>query len=145
MLRNRVSSGISITFVGLAIAACSQVTGADQRPESARIVVEGSAPEALRLVVSTDFVEVRDPIDLDVSVAFNSADTLFIAPPFDQRVDLDELGSIYVQLSNLEVDPADIRMQVYVDGRRQYDQEAVISEAGALIFTFVFSDIFGAG
>ena len=50
-----------------------------------------------------------------------------------------------MQLSNLEVDPADIRMQVYVDGRRQYDQEAVISEAGALIFTFVFSDIFGAG
>lgn len=130
-------------MVGLVLAvtsaACDFGTSPDTKPTRAEVAVVGEAPVPLELVISIDFHEtVRDGEVIQVK---NTADTLFIDPPFEQTVALNELGSVLVELTNHDPEPAQVELSVELDsGQDPYRQSATMSEGGKLRYVFVFID-----
>jgi hypothetical protein len=134
-----------VTVALVAVAACSTSTSPDTKPTSAEIRVTGTAPDSLRLIVSTDFFETIDQVDGTRGQVFNSADTSYITTlPYTETVALTDLGSIVVDVSNPSDVPATVRLMVEVDsGQNPYDREATMSEGGALRYVFnFFSPVF---
>lgn len=131
------------TAMGMACAvlasamACDSGTGPGDKPTRADVAVVGDAPAPLELVVSTDFYEtVRDGEVVQVK---NSADTLFIEPPFAQTFFLSDLGSVLVELANHDDEPAQVELSVELDnGQEPYRQSATMSEGGQLRYVFAF-------
>lgn len=117
--------------------ACDSGTAPGEKPTRADVAVSGDAPVPLELVVSTDFYEtVRNG---EVVQIRNSADTLFIEPPFAQTFFLSELGSVLVELANHDDEPAQVELSVELDsGQEPYRQSATMSEGGQLRYVFVF-------
>lgn len=132
-----------ITAMGMAFAvlssatACDSGTSPDEKPTRADVAVVGDAPVPLELVVSTDFHEtVRDGEIVQVR---NSADTLFIEPPFAQTFYLSDLGSVLVELANHDDEPAQVELSVELDnGQEPYRQSATMSQGGQLRYVFAF-------
>ena len=140
----RIGRPIHFAVVGLAlvaVGACSTTTEPDFKPTSAEISVSGTSSVPLQLIVSTDFVETFDPVELVREQIFNSADTIVISDlPFARTVRLDDTASIVVDLSNPSETPATVRLVVELDGgQTPYDQEAVMSEGGSLRYVFNWS------
>lgn len=129
-----------ILTVSLVAAACSTGTGPDVKPTRADVSVTGDSPVPLRLIVSTDFVETLNTETLERSQIFNSADTTFIQTlPYSRSVQLTDLGSIVVDLSNPDTLVADVRLRVDLDsGRSGYDRSATMSQGGALRYVFSY-------
>lgn len=122
------------------LTACSSSTDPDVKPTRADITVTGSSTVPLQLVVSTDFVELFDQVNQERQVSLTTADTITIETlPYDSRVQLTDLGKIYVDLSNPSDIEATVRLRVEVDsGQDPYDRQAIMSEGGALRFVFSF-------
>lgn len=128
---------LSVALV--AAAACSSGTSPDEKPTRADISVTGTAPAQLQLVISTDFFEMVDDVTFEILQVLNTADTLFIDPPFEQTVPLTDLGSIVVELTNHEEESAQVRMRVTLDsGQDPFDQSATMSLGGTLRYVFTF-------
>ena len=127
-------------FMGLQACGLGS-TDVDTPPETARIVVEGTAPSTLRLVYSTDFIETYDQVEDIYGQSLADSDTLAIDLPFETTVALLEGngdGSIFVELTNLELATASVTMKVYVDGKIEYNQAATMSDGASLRFVFTY-------
>jgi hypothetical protein len=126
--------------IAVAVAGCSAGTEPDVKPTRADIEVSGTSTVPLQLVVSTDFVEFIDPVEGTRRQSFNSADTLVLTSlPYTTTIQLTELASIVVEVSNPAVTPATVRLRVEVDsGQQPYDREAIMSEGGALRYVFSY-------
>jgi len=118
-------------------AACSSGTAPNERPTEARVEVLGSAPSPLELVTVTEFFEAVENGEI-VQVPI-LADTFAVTPPFERTVALTELGSIVVELTNYEEEPATVELRVRLDnGAQPYSGSATMSEGGSLRYVFVF-------
>ncbi len=140
-----VLRGGLVALALVAVAACSTSTSPDTKPTSAEIRVTGTAPDSLRLIVSTDFFETFDQVEGTRDQVFNTADTSFITTlPYTETVALTDLGSIVVDVSNPSDLAATVRLVVEVNsGQSPYDREATMSEGGALRYVFnFFSPVF---
>lgn len=137
--RTRAIRAMLVLVVTATSAACDFGTSPDTKPTRAEVAVSGEAPVPLELVISIDFHEtVRDGEIIQVK---NTADTLFIDPPFAQTVQLNELGSVLVELTNHDPEPAQVELSVELDsGQDPYRQSATMSEGGKLRYVFVFID-----
>lgn len=135
-LKGRITA-MGIVFAVLSsAAACDSGTSPDEKPTRADVAAVGDAPVPLELVVSTDFYEtVRDGEVVQVK---NSADTLFIEPPFAQTFFLSDLGSVLVELANYDAEPAQVELSVELDNGQTYQQSATMSEGGRLRYVFAF-------
>ena len=131
---------VLIALVGMAgTAACSSGTQPDSKPTEAQIRVEGTSTVPLQLLTSRDFFETVNQGTGEIRQVLNTADTVFIETlPYEARVPLTSLGSIYVELANLEDTPANVRLQVDLDNGQGYDRSATMSEGGALVYAYVF-------
>ncbi len=116
------------------MTACSLGTGLDDMPSSARVRVEGSAPEELRLITSIDFIE---QINLETgaqSVLLLESDTAVIDLPFDATLDVRETGSVYVELLYRPKSTASVTLQVELDTGERFEQAATMSDGAQLIY-----------
>lgn len=126
----------------LITAACTSSTQPQDRPSSARIRAEGTAPGPLELIVSTQFYEVQDAVTLEISQVIEVADTFQIDLPYESTVDLSATGSVLVNLANPDSVPANVRLRVNLDtGQDPYDRTATMSEGGALRYVFLFLQV----
>jgi len=130
----RLLGGVIILVGG---AACSSGTAPEERPTEARIEVLGSAPSPLELVTVTEFFEsVEEGEVVQIPIV---SDTLAVTPPFERTVALTDLGSIVVELTNYEEEPATVELRVRLDnGADPYSGSATMSEGGSLRYVFVF-------
>lgn len=104
--------------------------------------VEGTAPVALQLVVSTDFYEILNDVTLEPQQVVEQADTFFIDLPYDATIPLTSLGSVIVALTNHDAVAAQVRLRVELDsGQQPYDQGATMSLGGTLRYVFSFVQI----
>ena len=127
-----------------ALGGCNVFDTDDNRPERARVQVEvSSAPSPLRLIVSTDFVELVDQDTGTILAALNEADTFALAAgdSFDQTFSLEELGSVLARLTETEDEEATVRMRVYLDGGLEYDRTGTLQDA-TIEYRFVYSNFF---
>ncbi len=133
----RAIRAMLVLVVAATPAACDFGTEPSEKPTRAEVTVVGEAPVPLELVTSVDFYEtVRDGEIIQVK---NTADTVFIDPPFAQTVVLNELGSILVELTNHDAEPAQVELSVELDsGQDPYRQSATMSDGGKLRYVFVF-------
>lgn len=124
----------------LATAACSTTTDPDVKPSRADVTISGSSTVPLRLIVSTDFYETINQLTGERGQVFNSSDTLTVETlPHVMSVQLSDLGSVVVDVSNPSETEATVRLQVAMDsGQTPYDQTAIMSQGGALRFVFSY-------
>lgn len=131
---------VALALAVLGLGACSSDNEPDTKPTEAHIRVEGTAPGALELVVSTDFFEDVDDMTGEVFQVFNESDTTSLETlPHTRVVQLTDLGSIVVELTNHLEEPAQVRLRVELDSNQEpFDRTATMSEGGTLRYVFVF-------
>ncbi|MGH7476132.1 MAG: hypothetical protein ACRELD_07570 [Longimicrobiales bacterium] len=125
--------------IAVVSGGCDSIFGADdQRPEQARIIVEGSAPAPLQLITSTRFRRFINE-DGEVRVELIVSDTASVAPPLDRTLQLSgQAVGVFARLTNPDTMVASVRMRVLIDNDVRYDQLADLSDA-SLEFSFVFT------
>lgn len=140
---SRVRLGVAAVAAAgvLAASACSLGVEADDKPGTARVRVEGTAPDRLVLVVSTDFYEEYDPMTGGFLPVLGDSNTRFITPPFDETLDLGNAGRVYVELRNPSAAEAAIRFRVDLDNGRSYDRTDRLSGDRPLIYYYVYTNL----
>ena len=133
---------VAVAAVLAAAPGCSLGTEADEKPTSARITVTGTTSSPLQLVVSTDFFEQIIGDGIEIQAVLITADTLSVTPPFEEVTALDELGSVFYRLIQPDSVPSTVTMRVFLDEALEYDQDATLSQGGALEYRFVFTSLF---
>ena len=129
---SRATATLAALMIVLAGAACSS-TSPQEKPTRADIEVTGTAPQPLRLVVSGDFFEGVDENGSIVQTLID-ADTSFITLPYQESVTLSSLGSVYVDVTNVEGDPATVRLRVVLDSGQDFcpGVERTLTPGGAV-------------
>lgn len=123
----------------LGMGGCSLLTDADEPPATARLRVEGTAPQPMAVIRSTNFFE---QLNLDTGerrAILSTADTTEIELPFDETFSTGVDGSVYIELLYRDLDPASIRMRVDLrPGDESFDQSATMADNARLIYYFIF-------
>lgn len=104
------------------------------------ISTEGSAPNALKLIISTDFFEQFNTSTREYIPVLVTSDTVEVSLPYNRTVNLGPLASVYVELLQPQVETATVRMRVDLDNGEGYDQRATLSNRASLIYYFVFTE-----
>ena len=120
--------------------ACSLGTSPDNKPTSAVINIEGTTPNPLKLILSTDFFEQLNTSSGVYTPILISSDTVLVTPPYNKTVNIAALGSIYVELYQPEVATATVHMKVDLDNGEGYEQNATLSDKAQLIYYFIFTN-----
>lgn len=121
----------------LAASACSLSTGPGNMPTTAHIVVQGTAPGPLQLLVSTDFYETTNQNGA-ITEVYNSEDTTDISLPYDNRVQL-PIGCVSVRLRNTSAAAASVHLQVFLDNGKSYDHTASIANGQQMSYVYVYT------
>ncbi|MGH7501618.1 MAG: hypothetical protein ACREL7_07650 [Longimicrobiales bacterium] len=107
----------------------------DPSPEEARVVIDGDAGTTITLIASSKFVAGVNELGV-TRVEILESDTILTSLPFDRTFDIRGDYRFFVQASRLDADVGSLRMQVFVDEDREFD------EAGSLLadapFRFVY-------
>ena len=122
----------------LAAPACNILDDDQELPGTARVAITGTAAGDLELVTSTDFLQVND---LEADATYTQlvrADTALIQPGFSRDYDIATTNRFFVRLTNHATDVADVTLTVSFDGVVEYNQQATMSEGGALEFSEIF-------
>lgn len=122
------------------VAGCSFSSGPDSKPSTAEIRIEGTSPNTLKLITSTDFYEQLNTGTGEYTPILVTSDTLEIELPYNATMGMGPLASIYVELLQPEVATASVRMRVDLDNGEGYDQSATLSDRAALIYYFIFTE-----
>jgi hypothetical protein len=133
--------GVTASCIMVAAAAgCSFSSGPDNKPSTAEIRIEGTSPNTLKLITSTDFYEQLNTGTGEYTPILVTSDTLEIELPYNATMGMGPLSSIYVELLQPEVATASVRMRVDLDNGEGYDQSATLADQAALIYYFIFTE-----
>ena len=127
-------------FTVVLLAGCSLRTGPTDKPTTAEVRVEGTTPNELLLITSTDFFEQLNTATMERIPVLITSDTVSITLPYAATIDMGPLSSVYVELYQPEVETASVRMRVDLDNGEGYDQSATLSDKAALIYYFLFDE-----
>jgi hypothetical protein len=119
--------------------ACTFLESKEEVAREARVVVTGTAPVPLELVTSTKFTRtIEETGEVTISLAF--ADTAFInlATPHDQVYPVRPDRGFLVRLRNPGTEAALVSVQVFFDGRLNYDRQNVALQDASLEFSYIF-------
>ena len=138
--RRAARGGSLLVLLGIA-AGCSLGSGPDDKPTSARIRVEGTSPNALKLITSTQFYEQFNTGTQEYIPVLLKSDTVEIQLPYDATMSTGAQFSIYVELLQPEVATATVRMRVDLDNGEGYNQNATLADRAALIYYYIYDEL----
>lgn len=138
MRANRPSSWV-ILAAAVGLIGCGIGASADDIPTTARITVSGSAPDTLQLIVSRTFFEQLNLTTGERTAVLEQSDTLRLSLPYEERWDLNSLGSIYVELLYEEATTASVNLSVNLDNGESFEQAANMSAGAQLIYYWIWS------
>jgi len=130
--------GAALLALALVAGACDLTQGPDDKPTRAEIQVEGTAPNPLKLITSINFAETFDTRTLQYGAVLVESDTLEISLPYSGTVNLDALGSVYVEVLQPEEATATVRLRVNLDNGESSDQSGTLSNFASFIYYFAF-------
>lgn len=138
-VRPRHCRAASLLALTVLTGACGLIEPQSDPAQQATVTVQGTSPVPLELITASNF-----------TLAFNQetgvtdsnllvADTAALSPPFEQVYDVSSLERFLVRVTNADSMVASLRLQVFLDGILEYDQQANISDGGSLEYSFQFN------
>lgn len=134
--------------LGLALGMLSgcSLFGEDP-PEEARLLVEGQAGGAARLIVSNNFLSQRQPItDADgffvrdtVVVLLIEADTLAVTLPYDQTYDIRRHRQFYARVARTSAATEEMLARLLIDGEARAEERLTTGQ-DSLIMLYNYRD-----
>jgi hypothetical protein len=120
-----------------ATSGCDSIVETDTRPvTNARLIISGTSPVPLLLVTSFNFGATRNVETGELQVTLIRADTLTVSLPFDRTFPFSGADRLHVRLINPDVNAtASVRMQLQVDARQVFNEQANMRDA-SLSYTF---------
>ncbi|MGH7461425.1 MAG: hypothetical protein ACREMA_10395 [Longimicrobiales bacterium] len=109
----------------------------DQVPEKARLVIQGDAGKQVRLITSSKFISAITEDGL-TRVVIVEADTTFVTLPHTATYSLKGQARFFVEAARQDVDFQTVRMEVFVDARKQFDEGGplVVGQPMRFVYTF---------
>ena len=109
----------------------------DQVPEEARLVIQGDAGKQVRLITSTEFIAAITEDGL-TRVVIVKADTTFVTLPHTATYSLKGNARFFAEAARQDVD-VQVRMEVFVDARKQFDEGGPLVVGQPLRFVYTFN------
>lgn len=136
----RAATAAGLTLSLIVAGACSSNEGPDSKATRAEITIEGTTPNPLKLITSTDFYEQLNVDTGEYKAILITSDTVLVTTlPHTQTVDIGVFGSVYVELYQPEVGTATVHMKVDLDNGERYEQNATMADGAQLIYYFVYT------
>jgi hypothetical protein len=123
--------GIVVLIATLATACIENPT-----PKRARVVINGEAGKQVRLVISSQFVAAVNEQGR-TRVVVIKADTVDTTLPFEKEINIEKDQQFLAMTFRLANDVSNLRMQVFIDARRMFDEGGTLSnEPFRFVYTF---------
>ena len=129
-------TAIVLAAASLLLSACGWFE--DPAPNEARLVVQGEAGKTVRLIVSSKFVAAVNEQGQTRVVIFE-ADTLVTTLPYDMVYTIEEDQRFFAEAARLDDDLQTVRMQVFLDQRKQFDEGGALLLGAPYRFVYTFN------
>jgi hypothetical protein len=110
----------------------------DQVPEEARLVLQGDAGKQVRLITSTKFIAAINEDGL-TRVVIVESDTSFVTLPHTATFSLKGDARFFAEAARGDADFQAVRMEVFVDARRQFDEGGPLVTGAPRRFVYMFN------
>jgi hypothetical protein len=120
----------------LPAGGCSLVE--DPSPNEARLVVQGEAGKEVRIIVSSKFVAAVNEAG-QTRVVIIESDTVVTTLPFEASYQIEEDQQFFAEAARLEDDVQNVKMQVFVDQRIQFDEGGALMDGFPYRFVYTFN------
>jgi hypothetical protein len=134
-LRKPLGLGLLLVLAG----ACTILDSTEDVAKEARVVVTGTTPVPLELVTSTKFTRtISETGEVSISLAFADTVLVDLAATLDRTYPVRPDRGFLVRLRNHSTDAAVVSMQVYFDGKLNFDRQNVMLQDASLEFSYMF-------
>jgi hypothetical protein len=124
----------------IAAAGCDSLLDTSQDyAEDAQLLVTGTSPVPLRVILSNNFTNIQNPEDGSINTQLIVADTFELTLPINHTYPMGNGARIFVRVWQPDsTQTADVLMRVLLDGEREvYEQRATLRDA-YLEYTFTY-------
>jgi len=137
--RRAVALMVTLIVSTLAAGCDSLLDTSRDLAEEAQVLVTGTSPVPLRVILSNNFTNIQNPDDGTITTQLIIADTFDLTLPIDHRYSLGNNARIFVRVWQPDsAQTADVLMRVLLDGEREvYEQRATLRDA-YLEYTFTY-------
>jgi hypothetical protein len=128
-----------VLFLGLIALAAGGCEWFDSpAPDEARVLIEGEAGKTVRLITSTKFLAAVTE-NGQTRVVITVSDTVMATLPFNKvfRIEGDE--RFFAETTRADADVQTVRMQVYFDGRKEFDEGGALTAGKPYRFVYTFN------
>ena len=127
-----------LAFALAAVALSGGCNWLEDPPEEARLVITGDAGKQVRLITATNFVAAVTEEGI-TRVVIIEADTTLITLPHDRVYSLGDDQRFFAEAARQDSDFQSIRMEVYIDARKQFDERGALLAAQPYRFVYTFN------
>ena len=120
----------------LAVAGCGWFDS--PVPDEARVLIEGEAGKTVRLITSTKFFAAVQQ-NGETRVIITVSDTVLATLPYNKVVRIEQDERFFVETARLDADLTTVRMQVYFDGRKEFDESGALTDGKPYRFVYTFN------
>lgn len=124
-----------IVAAGL-LAGCGWLE--DPSPNEARLVIAGETDKPVRIIISTAFVAAVDENNVTRVVIFE-ADTVVTTLPYERTYIIEDDQRFFAETARLEDDLQMLRMEVYVDNAKKFDEDGPLIAGRPYRFVYTFN------
>lgn len=110
----------------------------DPSPDEARLMIDGPAGTTVQLVTSTSFVAARRT-DGVTEVEIIDSETISATLPFESTYGIRDEQRFLAWTSQLDSDVENIRVRVFLDGTKEFDQSGPLQEGTDYRFVYAFN------
>ena len=110
----------------------------DPSPEQARVFINGDPGKQIRLIISTRFVAAVNEQGI-TRVVIIEADTALITLPHDRVYSIQEDQRFFVEAARMDADFQSVRMEVYIDSRKQFEEGGPLLTDQPYRFVYTFN------
>lgn len=129
-------TAVVLVSASLLAGGCDLIN--DPTPDEARLVIQGAGDTPVRVIISTEFVAQINQLGQTEVVIF-AADTIITSLPYETVYEIREDQRFFAEAARQDADLESVHMQVFIDGRRQFDEGGRLLENQPYRFVYTFN------
>jgi hypothetical protein len=110
----------------------------DLRPVEARVSIDGTPGSRVQVITSSRFVAGVNEVGV-TQVSVIASDTAWPALPFEAKFQITADQRFLVQLSRFQEDVASVRMRVFVNDDRKFNEGGALLAETPYLFVYTFN------